>query len=354
MRAVRMGLQAAHGATKAVRCAQACCPSRPPVRVEPTHEAHALGRVAFDSHGVDVRQLRAQAAGVVTPSAVVLLAHDLGREAAAPWWAHVAQRGPNVDGDWSTLHPTDFIVSGPRPGLLGVPGMREIANVVNSAPTAQQQSALNGALIIHGQRRPDSEFARAAAAVAGEVGGMWCDLPSRTLAVGCFGTAGATTGVVHLYDDVVRVMVARAVAFMAADGGAMTPERFLAGVRIVGGAGELAKQSALGALDSTQGFINDFGERVPLYGLSGLAPAKLFFTPRLLEAGVDVRDDKIGAAMLQEARRLKLDIKLAAIEDKFDEGRDKARGEGQQVQELAAEFAATLHAKTLQEFDRKA
>jgi hypothetical protein len=346
-------LGAGHKGLRTLNTGRSTWARRVPVKIGPSKAAKSLVHIEMLKHNVDPTSFGDREGGVVMPLSVVHLGMLMGGAASAPYWQGVAEASNPIYGYGSALTPYDHM---PRiPDEFEVQGgslpRRELKNLVNSVPTAMQQGSLNVGLIALLQKHGGNPHVILAADVAGAVGGLWCNLLSRTVSFGSFTTLGATTGLVHLYEDVPDEIVPR--GLLVPGGGKLTDKELLERIEIIGGAGELAKYAALGALDSTQKFIDAYALSVPLYDLSGITPAKVFFKPKALESGVQVRDDRIVETILHVARtRHQVVLKKEAVEESLDKGKKVVTKDGSasEAADTSAKLGDALQTAAIQTF----
>lgn len=325
---------------------------RVPTKLAPSSAAQGLVYVQMLKHNVDPIAFGVNENGIVMPISVVHLAMLLAGGASQPYWEQVAEASNPITGYGSALTPYDHMPRIPKEfGVKdGVFAQRELKNLVNSVPTAMQQASLNAGLIAMPGKHAGNEFVILAADVAGGVGSLWDDLLSRTVSFGSFNTLGATTGLVHLYEDVPNVIVPRGLRLVGVN--KPTEKQLLERVVVIGGAGELAKESALGALDSTQRFIDAYARAVPLYGL-GIAPAKVFFMPEALESGVEVRDERIEDMIIHVARtQYQVSLSRDAIAESLDKGKKAVRKDGtaSEAADMSAKLGEALQSASIETF----
>ena len=143
-------------------------------------------------------------------------------------------------------------------------------------------------------------------------------------------------------EDVPAVAAQGLKDWFAGGGSKRKKEEILAEIERIGGAGELAKGAALGAMDGSQQFITQLGKTSPAYSSLSLLPARGFLTDSSIRGAVAQRDEYMQAAIMMVLNELKAGVSLDEAQDSLARGAWKAIGESRDVHELTAETAPTL------------
>jgi hypothetical protein len=306
----------------------------------------ALGGV-LKGLGIDLESLRRETyGGVEMPSSCTVLGYQTAKEVGLEYFEMLSKQVRSFDGDLDTLAPYDFVSAEARARAGGQLTTRMFNNLIASMPITQQQAALNMALLVHCINNPDSPAAVAANALAYGVGERWGILPSATPALFGMNSLNSSTGLVHLFED-----VPQAVTNFLRDNlpRNLSREEAIHWVHVIAGACELAKQSAIGALDGTQEYMDGMSDNLPLLTTNvpylegfSLMGARVFFTQPYLEGAIVVRNKYTLDAVhkiLAERGQVIAPEQLSAI---FEEGAKEVMAEALEVKATAESTSGEL------------
>ena len=337
--------------------AQRLLPTPRPVKALTLVTPHAVSQAVATAVATQLPQPLADghAGAILTPSTATVVGVRAGIAAARPYYRQAGwQASSSSPGGSSILPPREFVPALPLPGLGRPLSELELANCINNVPTTAQQATLNGGIVIAGARASTSSPSSAlAVSVAIDVGPRWALLLQQTPTLMWFQTACGAAGYRHLREDVVAALLVRVERWAQAMS-ARDRKSFLEEVEILGGAGEIGRQAALGSLDSTREFLKELQLRVPMYGLKGAAGAELIYEKDAMLGAVDFRDRELVERLTEVARRSKVEVKTEDILGAMATGARGAEPEARAAHDSAAAFGRPLTTQLLQVADKDA